>query len=184
MRHRLLLAALALLTPPAGCSRDQAEPTPPPTTAPSERAPETTTARLPKVTAEAIPGVETAAFHAALAKLGFTAGSPSTRPGFVTTTSTREGATVSTCGQGTGAVAKIVAEADSKAAVEVLVPLARTVTHEADDRKVETWLKAQLKRGPISATQPRTARQTYGGQTFDLLVTGATATLSIGDLTA
>jgi hypothetical protein len=182
--RRPLIGALALLSLSAGCGRDRAEPTLPSTTATTQPAPDTTTKRLPQVTAEAIPGLETAAFHSELAKLGFIVGSPSSRPGFVTTTSTREGATVSTYGKGTGDVAKIVAETDSKAAVEVLVPLARTVTHGADDRKVETWLKAQLKRGPISATQPRTARQTYGGQTFDLLVTGATATLSIGDVTA
>lgn len=173
-----------LMSLAAGCSRDRAEPTPSSTTASTQPAPETTTTRPPKVTAAAIPGVETAAFHSELAKLGFTAGSPSSRPGFVTTTSTREGATVSTYGQGTGDVAKIVAEADTKAAVEVLVPLARTVTHGADDRRVEAWLKAELKRGPISATRPRTARETYGGQVFDLLITAATATLSIGDLTA
>lgn len=144
--------------------------------------PANTTTKLPKVTGEALPGVETAAFHATMARLGFTAGAPSTMPGFVTTTSKRTDATISTYGRGMGDVVKIVAEADKVAAVEVLVRVARTVTSAVDDPKVEGWLRAQLKKGPLSATQPRTARETYGGQPFDLLVTAITATLSIGDL--
>lgn len=89
----------------------------------------------------------------------------------MTTTSRRSDATVSTYGRGAGDVVKIVAEANTPAAAAVLVPLARTVTHGRDDRRVADWLKAQLRKGPTSATQPRTARQTYAGLPFDLVVT-------------
>ena len=173
----LFLACLVV----SACGRDRGGPAPATSTT---TLPATTTTRGPSVSGQAIPGVETAGFHAMLGRLGFTAGQPSSRPGFVTTTSTRTGATISTYGRGAGDVVKIVAEVDRGTAAQILVPVARTVTGGGDDRKVEDWLRDQLRKGPISATQPRTARETYGGQPFDLLVTASTATLSVGDLTS
>lgn len=178
-RARFAIGAACLFF--VGCSRGGESPAPPTSTT-QVPPPSTTTSRLPKATGAPLPGIEAVAFHDVLAGLGLTTGPPSTTPGLVTTTSSNPDATVSTYGRGAGDVVKIVAEADSAAAAAVLVPVARAVTSGADDRKVEVWLRAQLRRGPISATQPRTARASYGGLPFDLIVNAATATLSVGDL--
>ena len=102
----------------------------------------------------------------------------------MTTTSKRADATVSTYGKGPDDVVKIVAEADRAVAPTVLVSVASSVVKGADAKEAETWIKAELKKGPVSPTQPRAAQATYGQQPFELLVGQATVTLSIGRLTA
>jgi len=140
-------------------------------------------ARVPTLTAEPIPGLDPATLHRKLGTLGFTVGAPTSVPGFVTTTSQRRGATVSTYGKGPSDVTQIVAEVDKAAAPQLLPTVALSATSGSDARKAEAWVKAQLKSSaPISPTAPRTARGTYGGQPHELLVTSSTATLSIGRL--
>ena len=179
VRRRALGLTLCLAAP--GCEGDGAQPPGPPST--NAPAPTTTVARTPSLTAEAIPRLETAAVHAQLGQSGFAANPPTTTPGFVTTTSKRADATVSTYGKGPTDVVKIVAEADRAVAPTVLVSVASAVVKGADAKKAETWIKAELKKGPVSPTEPRAAQSTYGQQPFELLVAGATATLSIGRLT-
>ena len=180
-RVRRRVPGLLLCLPSLGCNGEGPRPPAPPvTTAP---APPTTVARTPSLTAEAIPGVEAATIHGELGKIGFAADPPRTTPGFVTTTSKRADATVSTYGRGPADVAKVVAEANGAAAPAVLVSVASAVVKGAEAKKAESWIKTELKKGPVSPTRPRTAQATYGQQTFELLVRRATATLSIGRLT-
>jgi hypothetical protein len=144
----------------------------------------TTTVGPPALTAAPIAGLGTSAFHAGLARAGFTTAPPTTRPGFVTTTSTRADATISTYGTGPADVVKVIAEADVKVAQAVLGEVATTVARGPDAKRAEAWIKAALRKGPISAAQPRAVAATYGRQPFELLVGATTATLSIGRLTA
>lgn len=179
-RAPALLLCLAAL----GCGGGGGSPDPPPEPATTTTlAPTTTAARVPVLTAEAIPGIEVAAVHDPLRKIGFAREAPKATPGVVTTTSKRGDATVSTYGKGPADVVKVVAEADRAAAPTVLVAVAGVVVAGADARKAETWVKAELAKGSISPTQPRTAQATFGRQPFELLVAKATATLSVGRLT-
>lgn len=152
---------------------------------PPSEAPTTTVARVPTISAEPIAGLDPATLHRKLGTIGFTTGAPTTVPGFVTTTSLRSGATVSTYGKGSTDVVQIVAEVDKAAAPPVLATVALSATSGSEARKAEAWVKAELmKKGPTSPTAPRTARATYGGQPHELLITTSTATLSIGRLSS
>jgi hypothetical protein len=179
---RAAAATLSLVT--LGCRGDGGdEPAPPPsavTTAPSVA---TTVARIPALTGDPIPSLEPAGLHANLGRIGFTTAAPATAPGFVTTTSRREDATVSTYGKGPTDVVKIIAEANTAAAPTVLVSVAAAPLRGSEARRAETWVKAELRKGAIGPTQPRMAKATYGRQPYELLVTSTTATLSIGRLT-
>lgn len=166
----------------AGCGGARPEPAPPPTPVPP--APTTTTAKVPALTAAAIPGLATETVHGTLGRIGFTQVATVGSPGFMTTTSTRKDATVSTYGTGPADVVKVIAEADTAAAPVVLVAVARTAVKGTEAGRVETWLKAELRKGPIGPTQPRTAKATYDRQPFELVVTASTATLGIGRLTS
>lgn len=176
---RIVTLAASLLA--VGCNRADPGPPPPPasTTIP---APTTTVARVPTLTADPIPEVTAAAIHADLVEIGFTTARPTTAPGFVTTTSKRTDATVSTYGTGADDVVKVIAEADTTAAPTVLPAVAATVLKRREARRAGAWLGAELKKGPKSPTEPRTSSGTYGKQPHELLITTRTATLSIGRL--
>lgn len=141
-----------------------------------------TTTRLPTVTGQPIPGLDTAAFHAAFGKTGFTQAPPTSLPGFTTTTSKRADATISTYGKGPADVVSIVAEADLPAAASILPAVVAAVAKGPDARKADAWVLAQLKQRPSSASGPRSASSTFGGLPYELLVNAVTATLSIGRL--
>lgn len=184
-RVRARAPALVLCLATLGCAGSGSKPTPSSTTSPSSTTPApTTTGKPPSLTAAPIAGLDAAAFHASLRKAGFTTGPPGTTPGFVTTTSTQAGATVSTYGTGPADVVKIIAEADGAAAPSVLVAVATQVAKGPEAKKAETWVKAELKKGPIGPAQPRVGTAAFAKQPFELLVTSTTATLSIGRLTA
>ena len=50
--------------------------------------------------------------------------------------------------------------------------------------KAQTWVRAQVKKGPTNPTSPRSSKTTYGGQPYNLVVSASTATLSIGRIAA
>lgn len=138
---------------------------------------------MPNLTAEPIPGLETGSLHGGLERIGFAKSFSTARPGIVTTTSKRDDATVSTYGSGPADVVKIVAEANRDVAADVLGTVARAALTGSDARKAESWVKTELSaKAPAGATQPRTATAEYGSQPYELLVTPATATLSVGRL--
>ena len=184
MRRRGPVLILSLVA--TACGRGSSNPpsstVPSSTTAPATAPTSTTIAPIPKLTAAPIAGLDVATFHGALGKIAFAARPPSSVPGFVTTTSTRNDATVSTYGRGDTDIVKIVAEADTGAAPMVLVAVAKSVLKGAEATQAEAWLKAALKKGPISPDQPSTASAVYAKEPFDLVVNAATATLSIGRL--
>ncbi len=170
----------------SGCGKDGSDPSPSPSTGdPSTTvlAPTSTVARVPTLTAEPLSGVRTADLHAGLVKVGFTTAAPTTAPGFVTTTSKRNDATVSTYGKGADDVVKVIAEADKAAAATVLPAVAVATLKGTDGKRSEAWIKAELKKGPRSPTQPRSSTETFG-QPHELLITSSTATLSIGRLSS
>lgn len=186
-RVRARVPALVLCLATLGCGGSGSKPTPSSTTGPSPTTPApatTTTEKPPSLTAAPIAGLDATAFHASLQKTGFTTRPPGTTPGFVTTTSQRAGATVSTYGTGPTDVVKIIAEADTGVAPSVLVTVATQVAKGPEAKKAETWVKAELKKGPISPTKARVGTASFAKQPFELLVTGTTATLSIGRLAA
>lgn len=188
VRRRLavVVACMAL----GGCTGDRSDPRPTST----EPAP-TTTTRVPVITAGAIPRLTPTAIHDKLRTIGFTTTEPSASgTSFVTITSKRADATVSTYGRTPAEVAKVVAEADRPVAASVLAVVAVVALQGAEVARAQTWLTAELKKGasgpaerkgqaPPSTSQPRVAKATYGGQPYELVITAATATLSIGRLT-
>jgi len=163
-----------------GCRGDRS---PSPPTTPSTAAATTTTARVPVLTGDPIPSIQPSTIHGNLQNLGFAVGAPATAPGFVTTTSTRTDATVTTYGKGPDDVVKIIAQADSAAAATVLPPVAAALLNGSEARRARIWVTAELKKGAKSPTEPRTTKATYGQQPYELLITTTTATLSIGRLT-
>lgn len=115
--------------------------------------------------------------------IGFTSGPPKALTAdFVTTTSKRADATVTTYGRGLTDVVEVVAQAETKAAVPVLGAVATTPLSRADGTRALAWVRAEVAKGPLSATKPRSTEMTYGGQRYQLLVTSSTATLTIGRL--
>jgi len=184
VRGSAVVLVVGLLAGAGACGGDGPDPVPPPTVGSSTtEAPTTTVARVPTLTAEPIAGLDPTALHRKLGTLGFTTGAPTTVPGFVTTTSQRSGATVSTYGKGPTEVVKLVAEVDRAAASQVLAVVALSATTGSEAKRAEAWVKGELrKEGPTSPTEPRSAQATYGEQPHELLVTTSTATLSIGRL--
>jgi hypothetical protein len=174
------IVALAACLLAVGCSRGGSDPSPPPRPWVT-LAPTTTVDRVPNLTADPIAGVSTQAIHAELAALGFTTAEPTTAPGFVTTTSRRADATVSTYGTGAADVVQVVAEASTQAAPTVLPAVVVAVVKGADAKKAGAWVSAELKKGPSPAA-PRSSSATYGKLPHDLIITTKTATLSIGRL--
>ncbi|MEO5680101.1 MAG: hypothetical protein ABIS47_10570, partial [Acidimicrobiales bacterium] len=77
---------------------------------PREVPPGSSTARAPKITAQPIPGLEAPDLQSRLTGIGFTGGPPNTAVAdFVTTTSKRADATVTTYGRGLTDVVEVVA---------------------------------------------------------------------------
>lgn len=179
---RRCLAAVVAVLAVTSCRGGRQIPTP--TTASTE-AVTTTAAPVPSITATAIPGLAPAGIHDKLKALGFTTGAPSTgNASFVTITSKRTDATVTTYGRTPTEVAKVVAEADKAAADAVLRSVAAAPLKGAEVVKAQTWVRAQVKKGPTNPTSPRSSKATYGGQPYDLVVSASTATLSIGRIAA
>jgi len=157
-------------------------PTPATTAGPSTTTPAASTspARAPTLSAAAIPGLGAPSFHAGLRSSGFASTAPGGTSGFVTTTSKRADATVTTYGRGPDDVVKIIAEVGTAAALDVLATVVAAVAKGPEAKRADAWLKAGLKMGPINATRPRSTVATFAMQPFELLVTASTATLSIG----
>ena len=165
-----------------GGSRTGRPPAPSATTSPPPTSVSTT--RAPSITGEPIPGLTPQAVHGGLEKAGFTTGQPGGNAGFVTITSKRADATVSTYGKSAGEVVKIIAEADPAVAPTVLGTVAAVAVTGADARKAESWVKAELKQAPTGPTQTSAAQASYGRVPYELIVTAKSATLSIGRVTS
>lgn len=167
-----------------GCGGNRTVRPPPPssTTAPPPSAVSTT--RAPSITSEPIPGLTPQTVHGGLEKAGFTTGPPAGSAGFVTITSKRSDATISTYGKSPDDVVKIIAEADPVVAPAVLVPVAAVAVRRADARKAEAWVKAELKKAPTGSTSTHAAQASYGRVPYELVVTAKSATLSIGRVTS
>ena len=147
--------------------------------------PATTTTRAPNITASAIPGLVPATIHDKLKAIGFATSEPITSSAsFVSITSKRSDATVTSYGRTPAEVAKVVAEANRAVAGAVLSAVAAAPLKPAEAAKAKAWVKAELKKGPTKGTQPRSSQASYGKQPYELLVGPATATLSIGRITA
>ena len=180
------LVAIGVALALTGCAGGGPGPDPGPgptsTTAPE---PATTTTRVPNVTASAIPGLVPATIHDKLKAIGFATGEPITSSAsFVSITSKRSDATVTSYGRNPAEVAKVVAEANRAVAGPVLSAVAAAPLNPAEAAKAQEWVKAELKKGPTKGPQPRSSQASYGGQPYELLVGPATATLSIGRITA
>jgi len=176
------LVAIGVAFALAGCTGDGPGPGPTSTTAPE---PATTTTRVPNVTASAIPGLVPAAIHDKLKATGFATGEPVTSSAsFASITSKRSDATVTSYGRTPAEVAKVVAEANRAVAGPVLSAVAAAPLQPAEAAKAQAWVQAELKKGPTNGPQPRSSQASYGGQPYELLVGPATATLSIGRITA
>ncbi len=174
------LVAIGVTLALTGCAGDGPGPGPTSTTAPA-----TTTTRVPNVTASAIPGLVPATIHDKLKAIGFATGEPVTSSAsFVSITSKRSDATVTSYGRNPAEVAKVVAEANRAVAGPVFSAVAAAPLKPAEAAKAQAWVKAELKKGPTEGTQARSARASYGNQPYELLVGPATATLSIGRITA
>ena len=179
---RRCLAAIVAVLAVTACRGGRPAPTP--TTA-STAGVTTTAIPVPSITASAIPGLAPANIHDKLKALGFTTGPPSTgNASFVTITSKRTDATVTTYGRTPTDVAKVVAEADKAAADAVLRTVAAAPLKGAEVTQAQTWVRTEVKKGPTDPTRPRSSNATYGGQPYDLVVSVSTATLSIGRIAA
>jgi len=181
--RRCLAAAVAVLAVTA-CRGGRPTPTPTPPPASTEVV-TTTTSLVPSITAAAIPGLTPAGIHDKMKAIGFDTGAPSTgNASFVTITSKRGDATVTTYGRTPSDVSKVVAEADKSAADAVLRQVAAAPLKGAEAVQAQTWVRSQVKKGPTDPTRPRSSKATYGGQPYDLVVSASTATLSIGRIAA
>ena len=176
------LVAIGVALALAGCAGDGPGPGPTSTTA---LEPATTTTKVPNVTASVIPGLAPATIHDMLKAIGFATGEPVTSSAsFVSITSKRSDAAVTSYGRTPAEVAKVVAEANRAVAGPVFSAVAAAPLKPAEAAKAQAWVKAELKKGPTEGTQARSARASYGNQPYELLVGPTTATLSIGRITA
>ncbi len=181
------LVAIGVAVALTGCAGGGPGPSPTSTTAPEPvtTTTTTTTTKVPTVTASAIPGLVPATIHDELKAIGFaTSEAVTSSASFVSITSKRSDATVTSYGRTPAEVAKVVAEANRVVAGPVLSAVAAAPLNRAEAAKAEAWVKAELKKGPTKGTQPRSSQASYGGQPYELLVGPATATLSIGRITA
>lgn len=188
-RHLAVAVACMAL---GACTGDRSDPTPT-STGPAPTTAEPTTTGVPVITAGAIPRLAPSGVHDRLRAIGFTTAEPTTiGSSFVTTTSRRSDATVSTYGRTPTEVVKVVAEAERPVAATVLAVVAASPLQGAEVARAQTWLTAGLKQPPVRTSkslaapvtsQPQVTKATFGGQPYELVVTAATATLSIGRIT-